>query len=487
MTQIPGGPFVANFHIVPSFTPADLRMTRRFAWLPVVTVCLTVGTMCYATRAQAENWPQWRGPTGDGVSGEANLPLVWDQRDGVAWRAELPEWGTSTPAIWDDAIFVTTQQDDRLLLLKLRARDGQVEWMRLVGSGTPQREGAIREQKFHRLHNMASPSPVTGGQRVVAHFGSGDLAAFDFDGNELWRRNLEQEHGRYTIWWGHANSPVLFEGLVISACMQDSLEGAEGQTSERDNAAANGQAAPNADGTSALAPSYLVAHDIRTGRERWKTMRMTGADAEACDAYTTPVLRRAADGWELIVMGGNQLDAYDPANGRQLWRLPGLVGGRTVTGPTLAHEMIYTTIGMRGDLLAVRMNQPPDERGELPRKAIAWRHGQGTPDSCCPVAWRDLLFTLTDDGIVRCFDAFSGKLNWKGRVPGDYKASPLAADGRIYLLNTTGLCTVISANRRTFEKLAENQIDDETLASPAVSAGRIYLRGRKSLYCIGNR
>jgi outer membrane protein assembly factor BamB len=466
-------------------------MKRRFAQKPIAIAWLALLTVAAATRARAENWPQWRGPTGDGVSSETGLPVVWGEHDGVAWRAELPEWGTSTPAIWGDAIFVTTQQEDRLLLVKLRASDGHMEWMRLVGSGRPKREGAIREQKFHRLHNMASPSPVTDGLRVVAHFGSGDLAVFDFDGNELWRRNLEQEYGKYTIWWGHANSPVLFDGLVISVCMQDSLEGAEGQTGANDEApamdeaAAKEEAPSNADGTTTLVPSYLVAHDIRTGRERWKSMRMTGADAEECDAYTTPVLRQTADGGELIVMGGNQLDAYDPATGRQLWYLPGLVGGRTITGPTLAHDMVYTTIGMRGDLLAVKMSASPDKSGELPRKAIAWKHEQGTPDSCCPVVWRDLLFTVTDDGIVRCFDAFSGKLNWKDRVPGDYKASPLAAEGRIYLLNTSGLCTVISANRRKFEKLAENQIDDETLASPAVSAGRIYLRGRKALYCIG--
>jgi outer membrane protein assembly factor BamB len=280
---------------------------------------------------------------------------------------------------------------------------------------------------------------------------------------------------------------VLFDGLVISVCMQDSLEGAKGQAVAKEDADDATKSEAPGDGPSALSPSYLVAHDIRTGRERWKSMRMTGADAEECDAYTTPVLRQTADGWELIVMGGNQLDAYDPHSGRQLWYLPGLVGGRTVTGPSLAHDMVYTTLGMRGPLLAVRLDGPLGKGGELPRKAIAWKAEQGTPDSCCPVVWRDLLFTLTDDGIVRCFDAFSGKLNWKDRVPGDYKASPLAADGRVYLLNTAGLCTVISANRRKFEELAENQIDDQTLASPAVSAGRLYLRGRKALYCVGTR
>jgi outer membrane protein assembly factor BamB len=432
----------------------------------------TIATACRVAPAAAGDWPQWRGPRGDSVSRESGLPVIWSERDSVVWRTELPEWGTSTPAIWGDALFITTQQDDRLLLLKLDKRSGELLWTRQVGSGTPKREGEKREQKFHRLHNMASPSPVTDGTHVVAHFGSGDLAVFDFDGNELWHRNLEQEYGKYTIWWGHANSPVLVDGLVISVCMQDSLAGVV-------PAGAEGAAAESK--PSELSASYLVAHDVRSGRERWKSMRMTGADAEQCDSYTTPVLHATEEGAELIVMGGNQLDAYDARTGAQRWFLPGLIGGRTITGPTIGDGKVYCTQGMRGPLLAVRLGGS----GELPRRAIAWKHEQGSPDTCCPVVWQDLLFTVADDGIVRCFDALSGKLRWKDRVPGDYKASPLAAEGRIYFLNTQGLCTVISAHSRQFEKLAENQIDDETLASPAVSDGRIYLRGRKTLYCIG--
>jgi outer membrane protein assembly factor BamB len=417
-------------------------------------VAAWMASVCYA-----ENWPQWRGPTGTGVSAERDLPIVWREDRGVVWKCSLPEWGTSTPAIWDDAIFLTSHtDDDRLLLLRIAAPTGQIVWTREVGRGTAVREAPKRaQQKFHRLHNLASPSPVTDGEVVVVHFGNGDLATFDFDGKQLWKHNLQEEYGSYTIWWGHANSPVLHDGLVISACMQDSLADLQKKPVE----------------------SYLVAHDARTGRVRWKQPRMTGAPEEQGDAYTTPLLIQVENEPQLVVMGGNTLDAYRPHDGERLWWLDGLTGGRTVTGPTYAHGMIYTTQGMRGPLVAVQV----DDRGELTYRDIAWKYESGTPDTCCPVVWDQWLFTVTDDGIARCFDALTGHLHWKERLPGGYKASPLAADGRIYFLNTEGRCTVLSATSR-FDKLAENQLDDETIASPAVSGGRLYLRGRKALYCL---
>ncbi|HXT61323.1 MAG TPA: PQQ-binding-like beta-propeller repeat protein [Pirellulales bacterium] len=418
------------------------------------------GLICAAalSPARAENWPQWRGPRGDSTSAEQSLPLVWNEGRGLAWKIELPGWGASTPAIWSDAIFVTTQQDDKLLLLRLDRAKGATVWSRQVGTAeTPRTSKPRTEQKFHQLHNNASPSPATDGEVVVAHFGDGELAAFNFEGEELWRHNLQTEYGAYTIWWGHANSPVLFGDLVISVCMQDSL----------------------ADLSDKPAPSYLVAHDKRTGKEKWKSNRMTGAKAEEGDSYTTPLVYQTGERAELLVMGGNQLDAYDPRTGRQLWFLPGIIGGRTITGPTVGHEMAFVTQGMRKDLLAVKVGG----EGELTRREVVWKETEATPDSCCPVLWRDLLFTISDNGVAKCYDAHSGHAQWKKRLPGDYKASPVAAEGRIYFLNLHGLTTVVAANDR-YDKLSENQLDDDTTASPAISNGRMYLRGKKFLYAI---
>jgi outer membrane protein assembly factor BamB len=189
----------------------------------------------------------------------------------------------------------------------------------------------------------------------------------------------------------------------------------------------------------------------------------------------------------MIVMGANQIDAYDPANGKQLWWLDGLTGGRTITGPTLAHDMVFVTPGMRKNLTGIRLAVgPSNEGGKLSESVIAWRYPDNTPDSCCPVVWGDLLFTVSDNGIAQCFDVRTGKQHWKERLGGNFKASPLAADGRIYFLNQKGLTTVVSASDR-FEKLAENQLDDETTASPAIADGHIFLRARAHLYCVGER
>ncbi|QDU25257.1 outer membrane biogenesis protein BamB [Anatilimnocola aggregata] len=420
-------------------------------------VCASVSNL-----AAAENWPQWRGPNGTGVSSERDLAIVWHEDRGLFWKTPLPEWGTSTPAVWGESIFLTSHTGDgKLLLLKLNKKDGKIVWQQDVGTGEAVREAPKRlTQKFHQLHNLATPSPVTDGTTVVAHFGNGDLAAYDYDGKQLWKRNLQEEFGGYTIWWGHANSPVIFKDMVISVCMQDSLADLQDQPVQ----------------------SYLVAHDLLTGKQRWKTPRMTRADSEQSDSYTTPLLTTYQKQLQLIVMGGNQLDGYDPANGKQLWFLPGLVGGRTVTGPTVAGDFIYTTRGQRGPLLAVQ----PRKAGENDFKSIEWDYKEGTPDSCTPVVWNELLFTVADDGIARCIHAPSGNLRWKERLKGKYKASPVAVDGRVLFLNTEGLCTVVSAQPR-FDKLVENQLNDETIASPAISDGRIYLRGKQFLYCIGKR
>ncbi|HEY2148721.1 MAG TPA: PQQ-binding-like beta-propeller repeat protein [Pirellulales bacterium] len=420
-----------------------------------------------AASTSAGDWPQWRGPEGTGVSRERNLPITWNNERGILWRTELPEWGDSTPCIWGDAIFVTTQHDDNLLLLRINKADGKIVWTQTVGSGSVKRSpikakssDERREQKFHDKQNMASPSPVTNGKVVVAHFGNGDLAAYDFDGHQLWHRNLQDDYGHYTVWWGHANSPVIYGKFVISVCMQDSL----------------------ADIAMPPVESYLVAHDLLSGRERWRTVRATKARAEECDAYTTPLLTEIDGHPQLIVMGGNQVDGYDPADGKQLWYLPDIKGGRTVTGPTIADGLLYVTQGKSGPMLAIKLSG----MGELSRRDVVWRVDQGTPDSSTPVVWENHLFTINDGGIARAYDAHSGRSDWVPplRLKGDYKASPIAAEGRIYFLNTHGLCTVVSATSHA-EKLAENEIDDETLASPAVSDGRIYFRGRKALWCVG--
>ncbi|MFH1745873.1 MAG: PQQ-binding-like beta-propeller repeat protein, partial [Planctomycetota bacterium] len=343
------------------------RMSRTTLYA-LVLVCTFVG----AIPVCADNWPQWRGPDGDGVSRETDLPLVWTEESGIAWKCKLPGPGNSTPAIWGDAVFVTCQLDDgKLVLLRIDKSSGQMAWTRPVGvtSVPPPSQSSHRRRrtKFHDENNMASPTPATDGQTVVAHFGNGDLAAYDFDGKQLWHRNLQQDHGSYTIWWGHANSPVICDKLVISVCMQDSCRDLPGEP----------------------APSYVVAHDLLSGEQRWKTMRMTDADAERGDSYATPILHRPSGRPELVVIGGKVLDAYDPRDGRRLWHLPGLTGNRVIPSPVAVDGIIYANTGFyEGEaLLAVKVAG----LGERPHDDIVWRYEQGISDSPSPVVWGEQL------------------------------------------------------------------------------------------------
>jgi outer membrane protein assembly factor BamB len=438
-----------------------------------VAACLSLWAL-----PAAADWPQWRGPEGTGLATARNLPIIWNENRNVRWKCPLPEWGNSTPAIWGDAVFVTSHTDDgKLLALRIDKRTGKVVWEKPIAKARPIRRSEKPQrgtQTFPEWMNYAAPSPVTDGKFLVVHFGDGTLAGLDFDGNIVWQRNLQDDYGPYTSWWGHAGSPVLHQGQVISTCLQDSLADLGGKKSE----------------------SYVIAHDIRDGHVKWKTPRMTNASGEDCDSSTTPLVMKIGERAQLVVMGASQLDGYDPLTGRQQWLLPKLLGGRTNSNPTFAGDVVYCTRGMRKPMLAVKLSGLDGETAvgsrrekeasviELTPRDVLWSYEAGTPDSSSPVLWNDLLFFVADDGMARCLDARFGTLHWKQRLPGQYKASPIAAEGRIFFLNTTGLCTVISAARR-FDKLTENQLDDATFASLAASGSQIFLRGRKHLYCLG--
>lgn len=210
---------------------------------------------------------------------------------------------------------------------------------------------------------------------------------------------------------------------------------------------------------------------------------MTGAKAEQADAYTTPLVIKLRDSWQVVTMGGNVLDGRDPLSGKELWRMDELFGGRTATGPTFSHDMIFCTRQRiaSSPLVAIKLGRV----GKLDRRDIAWTYDQGTPDTCCPVAWDTLLFTVTDDGVGEDLRSLHRPSEMEAATgeTAQYKASPLAAEGRIYFMNTQGLCTVVAASPK-FDKLTQNQLDDETLASPCTSDGHLFIRGKKSLYCL---
>jgi outer membrane protein assembly factor BamB len=420
---------------------------------------LLVALLCSAGPADAvspENiWPQWRGPTGDSVAPVRDLPTHWSKTENVLWKTPLPGWGNSTPAIWLDALFVTTQDDDRLLLLQLDRRNGHVVWQREVGRGTPRRQGELGNLRFHDEHNMATPSPVTDGRHVWVHFGNGALACFDFAGNLVWDLDLVQQYGPYTIWWGHGNSPVLVGDLLISVCMQDPKGGGR---------------------------SYVVAHDKETGQEKWRAERDTGAKAEAADSYTTPILYRHGDQTQVIVFGGNVLDAYNPQSGRRLWHCHAFSGNRVISGPTVAGDTVYAIQGMRGPLFAVRAGGS----GDITATNVRWQYAKGTPDAASPLVTNGLVFLATNDGRGVCVDAATGAELWRERLGKAFRASPLAAGGRVYFFSKEGKCTVVEAARQ-FKVVSQADLGEELIASPAVAAGDLFLRTKEHVYRIGSR
>jgi outer membrane protein assembly factor BamB len=415
--------------------------------------------------ADAEDWPQWRGPRHDGTSRELGLPVTWSETAGVAWKCGLPEWGHSTPVAAAGAVFVTSQVDDRrLVLVKINKTTGHVEWTREVGSAKVEQikvHGKSPTERRHQVfplgENFATPSPATDGKLVVAHFGNGLLAAYDFAGRQLWRRDLQQDYGAYTVWWGHANSPILYQDLVISVCMQDNCADLPGQPS----------------------PSYVVAHDKHSGRQVWMKSRPSTSSREYSDAYTTPIIATSAHGPLLLVAGAETLDAYQPGSGSLVWFLPELLGNRMIASPVAADGWIYATRGKGGPVLAVKL----DAQGRRGGSDIVWTHDKATPDCPTPVVCNKLLFWVSNNGIANCLEAATGEQCWKERLVGAYRASPLAADGRIYFVDTDGMTTVVAAERG-FRRLAENRLDDTIVASPIASDGCLLLRGQKWLYCL---
>ncbi|MBI2808924.1 MAG: PQQ-binding-like beta-propeller repeat protein [Planctomycetes bacterium] len=416
-----------------------------------LALLLTVGQT--STVSPADTWPQWRGPTNDSHAPGDNLPIKWSKTDNIVWKTSIPGWGTSTPAIWRDAVFVTTQDADRLLFLRINAGTGKIDWQRDVGRGTPRRKGALGNLRFHDEHNMASPSPVTDGKHVWIHFGNGDLACFDFTGKKVWDANLAKDYGFYSIWWGHANSPLLVGDLLISVCMQDPKN--------------NGK-------------SYLVAHDKLTGKEKWHTPRVTGATSEPADSYTTPLLFNNKGRGELIIFGGNVLDAYDPATGRQLWQARPFKGNRVISGPTLAGDTVYAVQGMKGPLFAVKVGG----KGDITKSNVQWKYTGATPDAASPVYANGLVFLCNNAGVVTCVDAKTGDEVWKERLGQAFRATPLVAGERVYFFSKEGTAFIIEAARQ-LKVLSRVELGEDIMASPAAASGSLFIRTREHLWRIG--
>jgi outer membrane protein assembly factor BamB len=428
-------------------------------WLPTVSSRLrscAAGTALLAAAVSAStvlraDWPQFRGPRGDGHAASA-LPLAWDEIKNVKWKTAIHGRGWSSPVISGNQVWLTTATPDgrELSALAVDRLTGTIlHDLRLFKVETP--------QYAHPFNSYASPTPVTEPGRVYVTFGSPGTAAIDTaSGKVLWeRRDLECNHFR-----GAGSSPILFGSLLIMH-----FDGSDRQ--------------------------YVVALNKRTGHTVWKTDRSIDfqdlgpdgkpqADGDFRKAFSTPHIATFGGRSILISLGSKAAYAYDPLTGKELWRIEERTNHSASTRPVIGHGMIFYPSGFAtGHLLAIR----PDGRGHASDANIAWTVTRGVPAKPSLTLVGDLIFMVNDRGITSAVDAKTGEVAWTSRLPGEYSASPLAAGGRIYFFSEDGRTSVIEAGRE-FKIVATSQLGDGFMASPAVDGKALVLRSRSHLYRI---
>jgi outer membrane protein assembly factor BamB len=382
-----------------------------------------------------DNWPQFRGPDGQGHSSERDLPLEWSEQKNIAWKTAVPGLGWSSPVVANGKVWITTAIEQRGFSLRALAFD--------VATGREVINVEVFKIPYDRReinpkNSWASPTPIIDGNRVYVHFGADGTAALSSSGDIIWKTRLD-----YQSQHGAGGSPIVYGDLLILNC----------------------------DGSDV---AFVIALDKNTGKQKWKTNRGFPAD----QAYTTPLLIRVAEKDQLISVGAFRARAYDPATGKEIWRVRYDDGFSNVPRPVFAHGLVFITTGFQQpELLAVR----PDGTGDVTKTHIVWSLKRGAPLTPSPVVVGDELYVVNDGGIATCIDARSGAIVWQQRLGGTYSASPVFADGRIYFLAEQGVTTVIVPGKE-FRRLATNALDGGLLASMAISSGSLFLRTDSHLY-----
>ena len=466
-------------------------LSRKFRLTAVAAVAALAFTSRVSLTA-AENWPQWRGPSLNGTSGETGLPTTWSDTENVAWTLDIAEdsWSGATPIIWEDTIFITVSYLERstggrgfgrrgqgrrgpgrppsggrsrggprptpagdpnqiVELWKLDRRDGSVEWKQFLSNNDRQA----------RKQNMSTPSPVTDGEHVWVMTGTGWLRGFDFDGNEIWARNISDDYWSFGLNWGFASSPLLHEDALYVQVLH---------------------------GMRTDDPSYVLRLDKATGETVWLVERPTEAERESPDSYTTPALLQYNGQTEIVITGGDVVTGHDPATGAELWRADGLNptnngAYRLVASPLVVGETIIAPTRVR-PMLALRAGG----RGNVTTSHLLWSFHSG-PDVPTPVSDGDLLYVVQDNGVAHALNISTGETVYTEQrlEPGTYSASPILADGKLYATSEDGVTTVYRAGRE-FEIIAKNSLPGYTLSTPSISDGHLYIRAGGTLYAIGN-
>jgi outer membrane protein assembly factor BamB len=411
---------------------------------------LLVFTFC-AFASASENWPRFRGPDARGSTDSKGLPLKWSETENVKWKTPVHGRAWSSPVILDRQIWMTTASEDgkELGIVCVDKDSGQiVRDAKLFDVAEP--------QFAHAFNSYASPTPVIEPGRLYATWGSPATACIDTQtGKVLWeRRDLECNHFR-----GAGSSPVIWGDLLIN-----NFDGSDHQ--------------------------FVIALDKKSGKTVWRTERSIDyqdlengkpkGDGDFRKGFSSPVIIDWQGKPLLISSGSKACYAYEPATGREIWRYENRRAHSTSMTPLAGFGMVFVATGLpKGELVALKLGG----QGLLTEKDVVWTVSQGTPAKPSPVLVGDLLFVINDSGIASCLEAKTGAEVWRERVGGAYSASPLYAEGHVYLFAEDGKATVLDAGR-TFKVLAENKLEDGFMASPAVSGKALYLRTKTHLYRI---
>jgi outer membrane protein assembly factor BamB len=435
------------------------------------------GLLLVAGLLFSQNWPQFRGPNASGVAEGGKPPIAFNgvKGENIRWKTPIPGVAVSSPIVWGEFVFVTTaiSSDPQATLRHglygdvepindsskhswkiycLNKKDGGVIWERTAHEGVP-------KTKRHPKSSQASCTPVTNGKYIVANFGSEGLYAYDTKGNLVWKQDLGLLNAGWFFdpdyEWGLASSPILYRDLVIV------------QADIQKN-------------------SFLAAFRLNDGKQVWKTMR------DEIPSWGTPTIYEDRLRPELITHATRFIRGYDPVTGKELWRLS---GNSEITAPTpiVANGLIYVTNGYRGiqPIYAIRPGASGDislKEGQEKSDQIAWSSKRGGPYTPTPLVYGDLLYIVSNNGVLSAYEAKSGERLYQQRVGkgGSYSASLVAADARIYLTSEDGDVYVVKTGR-TFELLAENTLGEVAMATPAISGDLLILRGLKHVFAIGEK
>jgi len=429
----------------------------------------SVLVMIVASLAQAGDWPQWRGPHFNGSTEEKNLPSDWSTTENVAWSVDLPGPAASTPIVCGDNVFLSGVDAEKEMLQAMcyRRTDGKLLWQHDIARGI---------SKDYRS-NFASPSPVTDGKIVVYFYSNGDLVCFDLDGNRRWARNIQKDYGPFAFLWTFSSSPLLFDGKLYLPVLQRDVPVDGRGLHDRKN------------------ESYLLAMDPETGKTLWRQIRPSRAVAESRESFTTPIPFRYEGTDQLLIVGGDALTGHDPATGKELWRWgtwnPRRIGHwRLVPSPVAGDGVILACAPKREPVYAIKAGGS----GVLDDGAIAWVSRdvrEVSSDVPTPAFYDGDFFVLSD--VRKCMSRVeprTGKVKWTIETPGraKYEASPLAADGKIYIVNFEGQVSVVRAeDGEVLNVIPMDEPDGGEVVRASISAahGQLFIRVTRKLYCVG--